>query len=53
MMISTTCPACDQEVELDDDLDLSEVILCPSCERELEVESIDPLVLAEFEEEEK
>jgi lysine biosynthesis protein LysW len=47
------CPACDEDVELDDDVELSEVIVCASCERELEVVSVDPLTLVEWEEEEK
>jgi lysine biosynthesis protein LysW len=48
-----TCPVCDEDVELDDDIELSEVLVCASCERELEVVSIEPLTLVEWEEEEK
>jgi lysine biosynthesis protein LysW len=48
-----TCPVCDEDIELDEDLELSEVVLCSSCERELEIVSLDPLTLIEWEEEEK
>ena len=51
--IIATCPVCDEDVELDDDVELSEVVVCASCEREVEVVSIDPLTLVEWEEEEK
>lgn len=47
------CPVCQQDVDVDDDVELSEVLICESCDSELEVVSIEPLTLAEFEEEEK
>lgn len=53
MTLIATCPCCDEDVELDDDVDLSEIIVCAECENELEVVSTDPLLLSEWEEEEK
>ncbi|MCW2925352.1 MAG: hypothetical protein JWM98_2756 [Thermoleophilia bacterium] len=53
MTIIATCPFCDEDVDLDDDVELSEVVVCSSCEHEVEVVSLDPLTLVEFEEEEK
>jgi lysine biosynthesis protein LysW len=53
MTIIATCPCCDEDVELADDIELSEVVTCENCEHELEVVSIDPPSLAEFDEEEK
>ena len=53
MTLIVTCPVCDEDIELDDDIELSEVVVCASCERELEVISTDPIALAEWEEEEK
>lgn len=53
MTLIAPCPFCDEEVEVDDDVELAEVIVCANCEHELEVVSIDPLALGEWEEEEK
>lgn len=53
MTIIATCPVCDEDIELDDDAELSEVVVCASCEREVEIVSLDPLTLVEWEEEEK
>ena len=53
MTIIATCPVCDEDIDLDDDVELSEVVVCPSCEREVEVVALDPLTLVEWEEEEK
>jgi alpha-aminoadipate carrier protein LysW len=53
MTIIATCPLCDEDIDLDDDVELSEVVVCDSCENELEIVSLDPLLLAEWEEEEK
>lgn len=53
MTIIATCPLCDEDVDLADDIELSEVVVCPHCENEVEVVSLDPLTLAEWEEEEK
>lgn len=53
MTIIATCPVCDEDVEVDEDIELSEVLTCASCERELEVQLLDPLTLVEWEEEEK
>ncbi|MCW2961269.1 MAG: hypothetical protein JWM90_1656 [Thermoleophilia bacterium] len=53
MTIIATCPVCDEDIDLDDDVELSEVVVCSSCEHEIEVTSLDPLTLVEFEEDEK
>jgi len=53
MTIIATCPVCDEDVELDDDVEMSEVVVCASCERDIEIVALDPLTLVEFEEEEK
>lgn len=53
MTLIATCPVCDEDFDLDDDVELSEVVACASCERELEIVMLDPLTLAEWEEEEK
>lgn len=47
------CPYCFEEVEFDDDVELSEVVVCKHCDRECEVVSLDPPALQEWEEEEK
>lgn len=49
----TRCPACGFAVVLDDEVVLGEVIWCTACGAELEVVSLEPVVLALFEEEEK
>jgi alpha-aminoadipate/glutamate carrier protein LysW len=51
--IIVSCPMCDEDIDLDDDVELSEVVVCSHCENELEIISTDPVTLAEFEEEEK
>lgn len=51
--MTVTCPGCDQIMNVDEDIELSEIVVCESCDRELEVVSLDPIVLEEFEEEEK
>lgn len=48
-----TCPLCDEDFDLDDDIEIGEVVTCPSCENELEIVSTEPIQLVEFEEEEK
>lgn len=53
MTLIATCPLCDEDVELDDDVEISEVVVCASCENELEVVSLEPLQLVEWDEEEK
>lgn len=53
MTLIATCPVCDEDIELDDDIEMSEVVVCGSCEHEVEVVAIDPLTLVEFEEDEK
>jgi lysine biosynthesis protein LysW len=49
----TVCPVCDETLDLDENLELSEVVVCDHCDAELEVEAVDPFVLRAFEEEEK
>lgn len=53
MTLLATCPFCDEDVELDDDVELNEVISCANCEHDLEVVSLDPPSLGEWDEEEK
>ena len=53
MTLITKCPACDEDVDVDDDIELSEVVTCQNCEHALEVVSLEPLLLAEWDEEEK
>lgn len=53
MTLIATCPFCDEDVDIDDDIELSEVVVCGNCENELEVISLEPLALGEWEEEEK
>lgn len=52
-MTLAKCPYCEEDVEVDDDVELSEVVVCLNCEHDLEVVSIDPLSLGEWDEEEK
>jgi lysine biosynthesis protein LysW len=53
MTLIANCPCCDEEVDINDDIEVSEVVTCANCEHELEVASLDPLLLIEWEEEEK
>ena len=53
MTLIATCPLCDEDIDIDDDVELSEVVECPSCSNELEVVTLDPLTLVEWDEEEK
>jgi lysine biosynthesis protein LysW len=53
MTLITLCPLCDEEMDLNDDVELSEVVKCQNCENDLEVVSLEPLLLAEWDEEEK
>ena len=48
-----TCPVCDGEVELADDVVPGELIECPDCGSELEVLEVDPPELAEAPESEE
>lgn len=48
-----TCPLCDEDLDLDDDLEVGEVVTCTHCDNELEIVSTEPIQLIEFEEEEK
>lgn len=53
MTVLATCPSCDEDVELPDDVEVAEVIVCKNCEHDLEVVSLDPPSLTEWDEEEK
>lgn len=53
MTLIATCPVCDEDIEVSDDIELSEVLTCPSCEHDVEVQLLEPLTLVEWEEEEK
>ena len=53
MTLIAKCPYCDEDVEVDDDVEVSEVLVCKNCEHELEVVSLEPLSLGEWDEEEK
>ncbi|MCW2928875.1 MAG: hypothetical protein JWM86_2843 [Thermoleophilia bacterium] len=53
MTVIVTCPVCDQDIDLSDDVELSEVVVCSNCERELEIVALDPMTLVEWDEEEK
>jgi len=53
MTLIATCPCCDEDVELDDDVEVNEVLTCKNCENQLELTSLVPLLLIEWEEEEK
>jgi alpha-aminoadipate carrier protein LysW len=44
-MAIITCPECEAEFELDDDVIEGEIIECPDCGVELEVISTDPLTV--------
>lgn len=41
-----SCPECEVDVPVDNDLEAGEIILCEECGAELEVVSEDPLELA-------
>ena len=53
MTLIATCPLCDEDIDLDDDVEVGEVVTCSACDNELEVVSLEPLLLSEWEEEEK
>jgi alpha-aminoadipate carrier protein LysW len=51
--MNATCPECEAEVALNDNVEVSEIVVCPDCGVDLEVVSIEPpaLELAPMEEE--
>lgn len=53
MTLIATCPSCDEDFDLDDDIELNEVVVCDHCETELELISLEPIQLIEWDEEEK
>jgi lysine biosynthesis protein LysW len=53
MTLIAICPLCDEEVELDDDVEINEVVHCKHCDNDLELVSLEPLQLVEWEEDEK
>lgn len=50
-----SCPECDAEIEVPEEIDKGQLVTCPDCGVELEVVGLDPieLELAEEEEEEE
>jgi len=40
-----TCPECDAEVQVDDDMDKGDLVECPDCGSTLEVVGLDPIEL--------
>lgn len=44
--MAATCPECDADVPLTDDVQEAEVQTCPECGEALEVASVNPVVLA-------
>jgi lysine biosynthesis protein LysW len=47
------CPECESDLELDGyDIDLGETIHCPECSTELKVTGLDPIAVAQSDEEE-
>jgi alpha-aminoadipate carrier protein LysW len=53
MQDSATCPECDAEIDLSDDVLEGEIIQCPECGTDLEVTSVDPPTLELAPEEEE
>jgi alpha-aminoadipate carrier protein LysW len=53
MQDSATCPECDAEIDLSDDVLEGEIIQCPECGTDLEVTSMDPPTLELAPEEEE
>jgi len=51
--MTTTCPECEGEVTLQDDVMQGEIVQCPDCGVELEVIETDPVVLELAPEEEE
>ena len=47
-----TCPECDADVPVDDDIDKGDNVECPDCGSLLEVVGLDPIELDPAEEEE-
>lgn len=52
-----TCPECEADVQVDEDVDKGDIVECPDCGAQLEVVGLDPieldLILEEEEEEEE
>jgi len=42
---SGTCPECEADVHVDEDVDKGEIVSCPDCGAELEVVGLDPIEL--------
>lgn len=40
-----TCPECEAEVQVDDDMDKGDLVECPDCGSTLEVVGLDPIEL--------
>jgi alpha-aminoadipate carrier protein LysW len=52
-----TCPECEADVQVDEDVDKGDIVECPDCGAQLEVVGLDPieldLILEEEEEDEE
>jgi alpha-aminoadipate carrier protein LysW len=52
-----TCPECEADVQVDEDVDKGDIVECPDCGAQLEVVGLDPieldLIIEEEEEEEE
>lgn len=45
-LIVVTCPDCEEEIQLEADIELGEKITCPECWADLKVVSLNPVRLA-------
>lgn len=43
--MNAICPECEAEINLSDDIFVTEVVVCPDCKVGLEVKSTNPIVL--------
>jgi len=48
--MAVVCPECDNQIDIEDEVDAGETVQCDECGTELEVVSVDPLELAAVEE---
>ncbi|MCJ7700307.1 MAG: lysine biosynthesis protein LysW [Anaerolineales bacterium] len=44
-MLTTTCPECAADVELEAGTEANEIIVCPDCGVDLEVTSLNPIAV--------
>ena len=52
-VMTATCPECEAELTLGDDVEKGEIVQCPECSAELEVVNTEPLELELAPEEEE